>query len=85
MDHRKLLIGMNASVDVIGGRAEGVVLVPVEALRELSPGEYAVFVEEGGELEMRIVEVGLMDFTFAEIKSGVEVGETVSTGIVETQ
>jgi len=31
------------------------------------------------------VEVGLMDFTFAEIKSGVEAGETVSTGIVETQ
>jgi len=81
----KLLIGMNASVDVIGGRAEGAVLVPVEALRELSPGEYAVFVQEGGELQMRIVEVGLMDFTFAEIKSGLEVGETVSTGIVETQ
>lgn len=85
MDHSKLLIGMNASVDVIGGKAEGVVLVPVEALRELSPGEYAVFVEEGGELTMRVVEVGLMDFTFAEIKSGVETGETVSTGIVETQ
>jgi multidrug efflux pump subunit AcrA (membrane-fusion protein) len=85
MDMRKLLIGMNASVDVIGGRAEGVVLVPVEALRELSPGEFIVFVEQGGELEMRIVEVGLMDFTFAEIKSGLEVGETVSTGIVETQ
>lgn len=85
IDLSKLLIGMNASVDVIGGRAEGVVLVPVEALRELSPGEFAVFVEKGGELEMRIVEVGLMDFTFAEIKSGVEAGETVSTGIVETQ
>ena len=85
IDLSRLLIGMNASVDVIGGRAEGVVLVPVEALRELSPGEFAVFVEKGGELEMRIVEVGLMDFTFAEIKSGVEAGETVSTGIVETQ
>jgi multidrug efflux pump subunit AcrA (membrane-fusion protein) len=85
VDLSKLLIGMNASVDVIGGRAEGAVLVPVEALRELSPGEFAVFVEQGGELEMRIVEVGLMDFTFAEVKSGLEVGETVSTGIVETQ
>lgn len=85
VDLSKLLLGMNASVDVIGGRVEGAVLVPVEALRELSPGEYAVFVAEGGELRMRMVEVGLMDFTFAEIKSGVEAGETVSTGIVETQ
>jgi multidrug efflux pump subunit AcrA (membrane-fusion protein) len=81
----KLLLGMNAAVDVIGGRAEGVALVPVEALRELSPGEYAVFVMEDGELKLRPVEVGLMDFTFAEIKSGLEIGEVVTTGIVETQ
>lgn len=81
----KLLLGMNAAVDVIGGRAEGVALVPVEALRELSPGEYSVFVMEDGELKLRSVEVGLMDFTFAEIKSGLEVGEVVTTGIVETQ
>jgi multidrug efflux pump subunit AcrA (membrane-fusion protein) len=81
----KLLLGMNAAVDVIGGRAEGVALVPVEALRELSPGEYAVFVMEDGELKLRPVEVGLMDFTFAEIKSGLEIGEVVTTGIVETE
>jgi RND family efflux transporter MFP subunit len=80
-----LLLGMNASVDVIGGRAEGVALVPVEALRELSPGEYAVFVMEHGEPKLRMVEVGLMDFTFAEITSGLEIGEVVTTGIVETQ
>jgi multidrug efflux pump subunit AcrA (membrane-fusion protein) len=32
---------------------------------------------------MRIVEVGLQDDTFAEITSGLEAGEVVSTGIVE--
>ena len=78
-------IGLNAAVDVIGGRAEDVPLVPVEALRELDPGEYAVFVVEDGEPVFRLVEVGLMDFTFAEIKSGLEPGEIVSTGIVETE
>lgn len=83
LDH--LLLGMNAAVDVIAGRAEGVALVPVEALRELAPGEYAVFVVENGELKLRPVEVGLSDLTFAEIKSGLKVGEVVSTGIVETQ
>ncbi|MEW6718291.1 MAG: efflux RND transporter periplasmic adaptor subunit [Chloroflexota bacterium] len=81
----KLLIGMNASVDVIAGRAEQAILVPVGALRELGDGEYAVFVMVEGELKLRPVEVGLTDFTYAEITSGLEVGEVVSTGIVETQ
>jgi len=80
-----LLIGMNAAVDVIGGKAERVLLVPVEALRELSPGEYAVFVLEDGVPKLRTVEVGLMDFTFAEIISGLKQGEIVTTGIVETE
>lgn len=82
----QLLLGMNASVDVIAARAQGVALVPVEALHELSTGEYAVFVvDENGQLKLRPVEVGLNDLTFAEIKSGLEVGEVVSTGIVQTQ
>jgi multidrug efflux pump subunit AcrA (membrane-fusion protein) len=86
MDTDRMLLGMSASVDVIAGKAENVVLVPVEALHELSPGEYAVFVQDSnGELKLRPVEVGLMDITFAEIKSGLEAGEIVSTGIVETQ
>jgi len=80
-----LPVGLNASVDVIGGRAENAVLVPVEALRELGPGEYAVFVVEDSEPKLRIVQVGLMDFTSAEILSGLEAGEVVTTGIVETE
>jgi HlyD family secretion protein len=80
-----LPVGLNATVDVIGGRTEGALLVPVEALRELSPGEYAVFVMENDEPKLRLVEVGLMDFTFAEILSGLELGEVVTTGIVQTQ
>jgi HlyD family secretion protein len=78
--------GLNASVDVIGGKAENALLVPVEALRELAPGQYAVFVvKEDGSLEMRPVEVGLMDYANAQIISGLELGEQVSTGIVETE
>ena len=79
-----LLVGMNAAVDIVGGRAENAVLVPVESLRELGPGEFAVFVLQDGEPRLRPVEVGIMDFTFAEIISGLEAGETVTTGIVET-
>jgi multidrug efflux pump subunit AcrA (membrane-fusion protein) len=79
-----LPVGSNASVDVIGGRAEDAVLVPVEAVREISPGEYAVFVMENGEPRLRVVTVGLMDYTSAEITSGLEAGEVVTTGLVET-
>jgi HlyD family secretion protein len=81
---RLLPAGLNASVDVIAGRAENALLVPVEALRKLSPGKYAVFVMVDGQLEMRPVEVGLMDVTSAEIISGLEQGDEVSTGIMET-
>jgi multidrug efflux pump subunit AcrA (membrane-fusion protein) len=79
-----LPIGLSAAVDVIGGRADNALLVPIEALRELSPGEYAVFVMEDGEPVLRFVEVGLMDFTYAEVTSGLEAGEVITTGIVET-
>jgi multidrug efflux pump subunit AcrA (membrane-fusion protein) len=81
----ELPAGLNASVDVIGGKAENALLVPVEALRELSPGEYAVFVvNTDGSLESRPVEVGLIDYANAEIISGLEPDDFVSTGIVET-
>jgi hypothetical protein len=40
---------------------------------------------EDGEPELRMVEVGLMDLTYAEIISGLAVGDLVSTGIVETE
>ena len=83
--HQVLPIGLNAGVDVIGGRALDSVLVPVEALREIGPGEYAVFVVENDEPLMRVVEIGLIDFTTAEILSGLEAGEIVTTGIVDTQ
>lgn len=64
---KALPVGSNASVDVIGGRTQDAVLVPVEAVREIGPDEYAVFVMEDGEPQLRVVTVGLMDYTSAEI------------------
>lgn len=82
---QRLPIGSNATIDVIAARTEGAILVPVEALREISDGEYAVFVMENGEPKLRLVEVGLIDISFAEILSGIELGDEISTGIVETE
>ena len=79
-----LPIGLNASVEIIGSRAENVLVVPVEALREISEGSYSVFVMEGDQPTLKVVEVGLMDYTYAEIKSGLSEGDIVTTGVVET-
>lgn len=83
--HWPLPAGLNASVEVIAGRAENALLVPVEALRQLAPGQYAVFVMVDGEPQMRQVEVGLMDYAYAEIISGLQQGDEVSTGVVATE
>lgn len=77
--------GLNASVEVIGGEAKNALLVPIEALKELAPGKYAVFVVVDGKLQPRPVQVGLMDLSYAEIVDGLDEGETVSTGEVETE
>jgi len=80
-----LPMGASASVDVTSGSAENVVLVPVDAVHEASPGQYIVFVMENGKPRLRVVEVGLKDLINAEIKSGVQVGDVVTTGITAVQ
>ena len=78
--------GMNATAEVISGSAQNALLVPVEALRSLGNGVTSVFVVDAqGKLVMRIVQVGLQDTTRAEIKSGLQLGEIVSTGSTNTR
>jgi len=77
-----LLSGMNADADVISAEVRDVLLVPLEALRTLGTGQYAVMVvHDDGEMELRMVEVGLKDFVYAEVISGLELGEVVSLGV----
>lgn len=79
-----LPLGTTASVDVIGGRATDAVLVPIEALHQAGD-KYAVFVMENGKPVLRMVEVGIQDVLYAEIISGVEQGDVVTTGITATK
>ena len=80
-----LLLGMGASVTVISAETENAVLVPLSALHEYSTGKYAVFVMRNGKLTVQFVEVGLEDLVNAEIKSGLQVGDVVSTGLLATK
>ena len=79
-----LYVGLNATVNVINAQANNVLLVPVQALKQLEPGKYAVFVVQNGNLTLQQVQVGLMDDTYAEIKSGLQAGDVVSTGLSAT-
>jgi HlyD family secretion protein len=71
--------GTGATVDVVGGEAQGVVLVPVEAIQKTEDGKTVVIVIQNGGQSEREVELGLQNETYAEVKSGLEAGEMVVT------
>ncbi|RQW76669.1 MAG: HlyD family efflux transporter periplasmic adaptor subunit, partial [Methanothrix sp.] len=79
-----LMLGLNASIDVIGGRADAATLVSVDALHEVSSGVYGVFVQKNNVLTFTKVDIGIMDTINAEVKSGLNPGDVVSTGLLET-
>jgi multidrug efflux pump subunit AcrA (membrane-fusion protein) len=79
-----LPLGSAASVDVIGGRADNALLVPIESLHPAGD-QYAVFVMENGKPVLHVVEVGIQDQVSAEIKSGLKEGDVVTTGITASK
>lgn len=80
----QLPIGASASLTIIHAQANNVVLVPVGALHEATPGSYTVYLDENGTFTQRAVEIGLQDDVYAEVKSGLQAGDVVSTGPITT-
>lgn len=80
-----LPVGASASVEAVSQRAENAIYVPIEALHDLGTGQYAVFVLTNGEPKVRMVEVGLQTAQYAQITSGLEPGDVVTTGLVKTK
>jgi len=74
---------MSASIQIISGEASNVPLVPVQALRDLGNGQYAVFIVKNGQPRLQTITIGLMDSVNAEVKSGLKAGDTVTTGVVQ--
>ena len=66
------------------GEAKNALLVPLEALHKAGD-TYTVFVMENGTPTLKVVEVGIQDLLYAEIKSGLNPGDTVTTGTTETK
>jgi multidrug efflux pump subunit AcrA (membrane-fusion protein) len=81
-----LLIGMTIDVEIIAGEAKDALIIPVQALREITAESYAVFVvQEDGSLKLTPVSIGLRDFANAEVLAGLNAGDVISTGTVETK
>ena len=80
-----LPVGASASVEAVSQRAENAIYIPIEALHDIGSGKYAVFVLTDGEPKVRMVEVGLQNAQYAEITSGLEPGDVVTTGLVKTK
>ncbi len=80
-----LPLGTSASVEVIAQRADNAILVSVDALHKTDSGQYTVFVLENGTPKLRVVTVGLQDLLNAQVTSGLQVGDVVTTGITEAK
>jgi len=79
-----LPIGISANIEIIHAQVDNAVLVPIETLHETAPGKYVVFLVENGTLTQRDVEIGLQDLIYAEVRSGLQAGDVVSTDTINT-
>jgi multidrug efflux pump subunit AcrA (membrane-fusion protein) len=77
-------LGLSASVDVVVGQVTNAVIVPLEALQQQADGSYAVTVMRNGQPQLQKVTVGLSDYTSAAITSGLNAGEIVAWGSLQT-
>jgi multidrug efflux pump subunit AcrA (membrane-fusion protein) len=76
--------GLTASVTLYKGNVKDALTVPISAIRDIGDGKYGVFtVEKDRSMKLNIVTVGLKDTTNAEILTGLELGQSVSTGTTE--
>jgi len=70
--------GMDATVSIKIGEVRNVLAVPANAPYQVDK-QYAVKLRDGKEWRQRIVEIGLSDGKYTEIKSGLKEGDTVMT------
>jgi RND family efflux transporter MFP subunit len=77
--------GMSAKASVIVAQAAGVLAVPAVALDGSAAGYTVLVIGADGTAQSRDVTVGLVTSTQAEIKSGLQPGETVAIGTTAAQ
>jgi RND family efflux transporter MFP subunit len=73
----RLRPGMSVNLTVPIARADAAVSVPISAVFKGEGNKKVVYVRNGEATETREVKVGVTNYDYAEIKSGVEEGETI--------
>lgn len=88
---RQLMTSMSTQMFFVLGRAENVPVVPVTALGKRVPDAdhsnaqaYVVYALENGKISEKVVHIGLMNRTNAEVKDGLSMGEKVRLNIADT-
>ena len=76
-------LGSAASVEVIAGEVNNVVLLPLEALQEQEGNRGTVLVLENGQISQQEVELGLRDVIYIEVAAGLSAGDVVVIGNLE--
>jgi len=64
------LLGQELDVDLELESVSDVLIAPLQALIEESPGQYITYLSKGDQAQRREIEVGMRNLTEAEIKSG---------------
>ncbi|WP_435641064.1 efflux RND transporter periplasmic adaptor subunit [Micavibrio aeruginosavorus] len=88
---RQLMTGMSTQMFFEINKAENVLALPVSALGKRVPDQdgegtlaYSVRVVQGRKIEDRVVQIGLMNRTMAEVKSGLSAGNEVALPLAVT-
>jgi RND family efflux transporter MFP subunit len=81
---QQIPLGLNCTVTVISKQATNVLLAPLNAVRDLGDGQFAVFVVgTNSKLTLKVVQVGIQDANNIEITSGLQEGDVISTGTMK--
>ncbi|WP_066506266.1 efflux RND transporter periplasmic adaptor subunit [Abyssisolibacter fermentans] len=78
--NEKLKPGMQANAFIDAGSAEGVLLIPLEALFEEDGKSMVEVLQEDGSAKLTQVKIGLMNDREAEVTEGLKEGDKVITG-----
>lgn len=77
-DTRHLLVGYSADIEIVVAARDPALRIPTSALM---PGNRVLVLGEDGRLEERGIEVGLSNWEFSELKSGLAQGARVVTSL----
>jgi len=73
-----VMVGMSATADIMVDESEGTLLVPERAVSRDGQGNYIVEVSVDGQMETRVVVIGISDGFQVEILEGLNEGDMVA-------